>query len=187
MCKAVYVLPTKESYGQIKESALVVFKKEAWSTHCYVNRMPPDDRLRESFGHWTEKECVKSGGEWLDLKEFRTDYSTILEWRKIEKKLRRSGVEFKPFEAVYQEPNEDADIDFPIPGVPYHRIHREGEDGKEWYVKDLLWGAYFLTDTTTEMVRYGTSFGVLPSQTFCILFHRRRHNLKTLQPRFNYI
>ena len=158
--KAVYVLPTKESYGQIKESALVVFKKEAWSTHCYVNRMPSGDGLRESFGHWTEKECAKSGGEWLDLKEFRTDYSTILEWRKIEKKLRRSGVEFKPFEAIYQkEPIEKSNAD------GWHiSAYREGEDGEEWYVKDSLWGAYFLfwlqsKDGQLWMKFWGGGFG----------------------------
>ncbi len=162
--KAVYVLPTKESYGQIKESALVVFKKQAWSTHCYVNRMPSGDKLRESFGHWTEKECAKSGGEWLDLKEFRTDYSTILEWRKIEKKLRRSGVEFKPFEAMYQkEPIEKSNADgWHIDG--WHISAYEGEDGEEWCVKDSLWGAYFLfwlqsKDGQLWMKFWGGGFG----------------------------
>ena len=161
--KAVYVLPTKESYGQIKESALVVFKKEAWSTHCYVNRMPSGDKLLESFGHWTEKECAKSGGEWLDLKEFRTDYSTIVEWRKIEKKLRRSGVEFVPFDTVCQtSPTE-------IEEVIEHLSFRAKIGDVEWFAKDPRWGVYFRYWTLHEDGRTWLKFwqGASEEQILC--------------------
>ena len=137
--EAVYVLPEQVSYGVKKESSLVIFKKGNWRSHSYVNRIPQTkERILDSFGHWNEATFAKSGGDWMDLHELNVEYNIILKWRKVEKRLQRSGLKMRPFQECFSLRESDAKQGDDNPSILLHY-------GKEEYVaKDFVYGTYLM-------------------------------------------